>query len=127
MVIVGDVGLDFPAAPTTTAGDLRLSRSCWPPAMTPPTSCTATTTTPKGYVRWTEGRNIESFLELVDAGRIDPRPLVTHRFPFDRAEQAFELLTSDDPEGGRPIGSSSSTRVIARPRRFAERPGRGRG
>ncbi len=104
VVIVGDVGLDVPRGPYYDRElDLRLSRSYGPGRYDPAYELHGHDY-PKGYVRWTEGRNIESFLELVGAGRIDPSPLVTHRFPFDRAEQAFALLTADDPEGGSPVG-----------------------
>lgn len=104
VVIVGDVGLDLPRGPYYDRElDLRLSRSYGPGRYDPAYELHGHDY-PRGYVRWTEGRNIESFLELVASGRIDPAPLVTHRFPFDDAERAFELLTADDPEGGRPIG-----------------------
>jgi len=104
VVIVGDVGMDVPRGPYYDRElDLRLSRSYGPGRYDPAYELHGRDY-PKGYVRWSEGRNIESFLELIGAGRIDPGPLVTHRFPFDRAEDAFELLTAEDPEGGRPIG-----------------------
>ncbi|MFM7148944.1 MAG: Gfo/Idh/MocA family oxidoreductase, partial [Gemmataceae bacterium] len=47
---------------------------------------------PYAYVRWTEQRNMESFLELVRAGRVTPSKLVTHRFPVAEALKAYELL-----------------------------------
>ena len=52
---------------------------------------------PIGYVRWTEGRNIESFLDMVASGRVDVEPLITHRFKIDEGERAYELITSDQP------------------------------
>lgn len=47
---------------------------------------------PIGYVRWTETRNLEAFLQLAAEGRIHPERLTTHRFPIDQAEQAMELI-----------------------------------
>ncbi len=49
---------------------------------------------PAGYVRWTERRNLEAFLGLVAEGRIDPLSLVTDRFPFERAPEAYAALGS---------------------------------
>lgn len=48
---------------------------------------------PLGYVRWTEGRNIESFIDLLSTGKVDVKPLVTHRFPITEAPNAYELIT----------------------------------
>ena len=48
---------------------------------------------PSGYVRWTEGRNIQAFVELMATGKVDVKPLITHRFPIDEAEKAYELIT----------------------------------
>jgi predicted dehydrogenase/threonine dehydrogenase-like Zn-dependent dehydrogenase len=54
---------------------------------------------PLGYVRWTEGRNLEAFVELLGGGRLDVKPLITQRFPIEKAAQAYELITgkTDDP------------------------------
>ncbi len=48
---------------------------------------------PIGYVRWTEGRNLEAFVDLLATGRLDMHPLITHRFPIEQAPQAYELIT----------------------------------
>lgn len=47
---------------------------------------------PFDYVRWTEGRNIESVLDLISRGQIDVRSLTTHRFPLDRAADAYQVI-----------------------------------
>jgi predicted dehydrogenase/threonine dehydrogenase-like Zn-dependent dehydrogenase len=48
---------------------------------------------PIGYVRWTEGRNMEAFVDLLASGKVNVQPLITHRFPIDRAPEAYELIT----------------------------------
>jgi len=42
---------------------------------------------PIGYVRWTEGRNLQSFIDLLAAGKLDVHPLVTHSYSIDQADQ----------------------------------------
>jgi len=49
---------------------------------------------PVGFVRWTENRNMECFLNLLSEKKIDITPLYTHSFPIDDAPQAFELITN---------------------------------
>jgi len=53
---------------------------------------------PVAYVRWTEGRNIEAFLDLLATGRIDVEPLITHRFSIDDAERAYQLISGGTNE-----------------------------
>jgi predicted dehydrogenase/threonine dehydrogenase-like Zn-dependent dehydrogenase len=45
-------------------------------------------------VRWTEKRNMESFLELLSQGKINLAKIVTHTFPIEKAVQAYELIES---------------------------------
>ena len=47
---------------------------------------------PFGYVRWTEQRNMAAFLQLVAEGKVTPSKLVTHRFEFDDALDAYQVL-----------------------------------
>ncbi|WP_332448455.1 bi-domain-containing oxidoreductase [Methanoculleus sp.] len=46
------------------------------------------------YVRWTERRNMEAFLELVRQKRIDLNPLITHTFPLEAAPEAYNLINT---------------------------------
>jgi len=53
---------------------------------------------PAGYVRWTEGRNLRSFSELMEQKKVDVKPLITHRFPIEQAEPAYDLITGKSGE-----------------------------
>ncbi|HXM64705.1 MAG TPA: bi-domain-containing oxidoreductase [Terriglobales bacterium] len=48
---------------------------------------------PIGYVRWTETRNMGAFLQLLWEGKLDVKSLITHRFPIERAQGAYDLIT----------------------------------
>lgn len=47
---------------------------------------------PADFVRFTEQRNMQSFLDLAARGAINVTPLTTHRFPLDQASQAYAIL-----------------------------------
>jgi predicted dehydrogenase len=55
---------------------------------------------PVGFVRWTEQRNLEAVLDLMASSALNVMPLITHRFPAERAEAAYSLLTGDEPSLG---------------------------
>jgi predicted dehydrogenase len=55
---------------------------------------------PIGYVRWTENRNMASFLDLLALGKLDVSPLISHRIPIEEGKRAYELITSDEPHLG---------------------------
>jgi predicted dehydrogenase/threonine dehydrogenase-like Zn-dependent dehydrogenase len=48
---------------------------------------------PIGYVRWSETRNMEAFLQLLADGKVDVMPLITHSFEIENAGAAYELIT----------------------------------
>ena len=53
---------------------------------------------PIGYVRWTETRNMEAFLQLLADRKLDVHALITHRFPIAHASDAYELITGKTGE-----------------------------
>lgn len=53
---------------------------------------------PLAYVRWTENRNIEAFLDLIAEGRVNVERLITHRFPIEDGERAYQLMAGEIQE-----------------------------
>ncbi|MEE3331767.1 MAG: Gfo/Idh/MocA family oxidoreductase [Myxococcota bacterium] len=49
---------------------------------------------PRPFVRWTENRNLQSFLSLVASGAIDPGALDTDLVAFSDATESYEALAS---------------------------------
>lgn len=47
---------------------------------------------PIGYVRWTETRNMDAFLQMLAEKKINVGSLITHRFPIDEARLAYDLI-----------------------------------
>ena len=47
---------------------------------------------PPSLVRWTEGRNLAAFLDLVAQGKVKVVPLITQRFPLAQALNAYDLI-----------------------------------
>ncbi len=53
---------------------------------------------PLGYVRWTEGRNFEAVVNLMTKGKLQVKPLITHRFDINQATQAYDVITGKKKE-----------------------------
>lgn len=53
---------------------------------------------PIGYVRWTETRNMEAFLQLIGDGKLNLGSLITHRFPIEQAARAYDLISGRTSE-----------------------------
>jgi predicted dehydrogenase/threonine dehydrogenase-like Zn-dependent dehydrogenase len=77
---------------------------------------------PAGYVPWTETRNLGEVvrrMSRISDHRLAVEPLITHRFPFDRAEDAYALVTErTEPHlgvvleyGARPEAPTSQLRI----------------
>lgn len=94
IVVVGDVGLELDRTPFYER-ELRLlfARSYGPGRYERAYEDWAVDL-PAGHVRWTEGRNLEAFLDLLASERLQVADLVTHRFSLDAAVDAYELLES---------------------------------
>jgi len=93
VVVVGAVGMDLDRR-TFYERELTLRMSTsYGPGRYDPVYEERGLDYPYAYVRWTEGRNLDAFLDLVAKGSVDLAPLVTHEFAIDDAAAAYELVT----------------------------------
>ncbi len=53
---------------------------------------------PVEYVRWTENRNLKSFLDLLARGQVHVRPLIRRRMHVSEARQAYDLILGKTKE-----------------------------
>jgi predicted dehydrogenase/threonine dehydrogenase-like Zn-dependent dehydrogenase len=79
---------------------------------------------PIGFVRWTETENLRECVRLMSPSlprRLDVGALITHRFPFARAEDAYELVVGNTkPHLGVVLGyDAAAARAPAPPRALA--------
>lgn len=51
---------------------------------------------PIGYVRWTENRNMQSFLELLSNKKIDVKQLISQIYPIEKASEAYTTLLNSE-------------------------------
>ena len=98
VVATGAVGTELPRRPYYMK-ELRfvISRS-YGPGRYDPLYEEAGVDYPPGYVRWTEGRNLDAFLELIEEGKLEINLLLTHRFPIERAIEAYDLISDSKGE-----------------------------
>jgi len=98
VIVVGDVGMAIKRRPYFEKElSLIVSRSYGPGRYDPAYEVHGVDY-PLPYVRWTEQRNMQSFLELMAAREVSVAPLVTHRFPIDNIEPAYQLVTGERQE-----------------------------
>ena len=92
VVFLGMVGMDIPRNDYYKKEiDLRLSMA-YGPGRYDPEYEEKGNDYPFDLVRWTEQRNFEAFLGLIDEGKITPKEILTHEFDFDDAMDAYDLL-----------------------------------
>jgi len=93
VVAVGAVGLEIPRRVYFYKEiELIVSRS-YGPGRYDPSYEEGGHDYPLGFVRWTAGRNLSAFVNLIGEGKLDVTPLISHRFPIERGAEAYELIT----------------------------------
>jgi len=98
VVVVGMTGLDIPRQPFYLRElSLTISMS-YGPGRYDPDYEEHGHDYPFPYVRWTEQRNIESFLDLVSQKRVEVDKIISHRFPIEEAEHAYQLISGASNE-----------------------------
>lgn len=92
IVLVGVAGLDLSRA-DFYAKELSFQVSCsYGPGRYEPNYEEKGFDYPVGFVRWTEQRNFEAVLDMMSDGRLDVKPLISHRIPISDAEKAYALI-----------------------------------
>jgi predicted dehydrogenase/threonine dehydrogenase-like Zn-dependent dehydrogenase len=95
VVIIGMTGLNIPRQPFFSR-ELKLTISMsYGPGRYDPDYEERGHDYPLAYVRWTEKRNIEAFVELIGSGKLNVERLITHRFPIEDAERAYQLISGN--------------------------------
>ncbi len=93
VIVVGAVKMDIQRDPHFYRKELDLRMSCsYGPGRYDVNYEENGLDYPFSYVRWTEQRNMEAFLELLSRKAIDVRPLITHVFDITDAEKAYNII-----------------------------------
>ena len=93
VAIVGAVGMDIPRQPYYDKElVLRVSRS-YGAGRYDPEYEEKGRDYPIGYVRWTENRNMEAFVQQLARGAVQTEPLVSHHFDIAEAQRAYEMIS----------------------------------
>ena len=95
VVATGLVGLNIPRKPFYEKEIEFVVSRAWGPGMYDVDYEERGVKYPLPYVRWTAQRNMGAFLDLVAAGQVKVEPLITHRFPFEQALDAYEMILTD--------------------------------
>jgi predicted dehydrogenase len=98
VVAVGAVGMSIPRTVYFQKElDFRISRS-YGPGRYDPEYEEKGHDYPYAYVRWTEQRNMQAFVQMLSEEKVKVGSLVTHRFPILDAPKAYELITGKTGE-----------------------------
>ena len=93
VVVVGDIKMDL-SRRQYFQKDLQILQSrSYGPGRYDPSYEDKGQDYPIGYVRWTEQRNMQAFLDLASAGKLNLPLLTTHRFSIEEGEKAYDLVT----------------------------------
>jgi predicted dehydrogenase/threonine dehydrogenase-like Zn-dependent dehydrogenase len=93
IVVVGAVPMNIPREPHFYKKELQLKISCsYGPGRYDPTYEEGGQDYPYGYVRWTENRNMQAFVKLLENQSVDVQPLISHVFEIEQAQRAYDIV-----------------------------------
>ena len=93
IIVVGAVKLDIQRDPYFFRKELELKLSCsYGPGRYDTSYEENGIDYPYAYVRWTEQRNMDAFLRLLEKKLLNIAPLITHTFEIQEAEKAYDIV-----------------------------------
>jgi polar amino acid transport system substrate-binding protein len=95
VIVVGMTGMDIPRPPFFSRELKLIISMSYGPGRYDPEYEERGHDYPLPYVRWTEKRNIESFLDLIAEKRLNVERLTTHRFSIAEADRAYQLISGE--------------------------------
>ena len=99
VIVVGAVNMDIPRDPDFYRKELDLRMSCsYGPGRYDVNYEENGHDYPYAYVRWTEQRNMDAFLNLISVGAISVKSLITHSFDITEGENAYDIVLGKTPE-----------------------------
>jgi predicted dehydrogenase/threonine dehydrogenase-like Zn-dependent dehydrogenase len=97
VVVVGDVGLGARREVMYAKElDLLISTS-YGPGRYDPSYEEEGLDYPYAYIRWTENRNMQAYLELIAGGQVRLKALTIRRLPISEATEAYRILQEEKP------------------------------
>lgn len=128
VIVVGAVKMDVPRDPHFYRKELDLRMSCsYGPGRYDTSYEEDGHDYPYAYVRYTEQRNMETFLELVSQGALNLKDLITHTFDISEAEKAYDIVLGkvEEPHIGILLsypedGNKQSTTIAVKSTSIAE-------
>src|SRR5215217_7680413 len=116
VIVVGMTGMDIPRAPFFSRELKLIISMSYGPGRYDPEYEERGHDYPLPYVRWTEKRNIEGFLELIAEKRLNVERLTTHRFPIAEADRAYQLISGElrEPNLGVVLNYDPGAEVLRR-------------
>ncbi len=98
VVVVGAVGMDIPRGPFYVKEiDLKIACSYGPGRYDTDYEIKGNDY-PAAYVRWTENRNMISFVDLLHTKSIDVKSMVSHVFKVSESAKAYDIIMGKTPE-----------------------------
>jgi predicted dehydrogenase/NADPH:quinone reductase-like Zn-dependent oxidoreductase len=122
--VIGDVGMGVSRA-TMYRKELSLAMSrSYGPGRYDPRYEEGGQDYPIGFVRWTEKRNMEAFLDLLSTGALQLKPLIAHHFPVEDGGKAYAAVETGAYTGIIDYHAAADARPPVKPSLHAVQPER---
>lgn len=98
VIVVGDIGMNLPRSPFYQK-ELEISISCsYGPGRYDSIYEEQGIDYPPAFVRWTENRNMQAVINMINGGSLDLSIITTHKFLINDAANAYDIISGKTKE-----------------------------